>query len=122
MLDGYKVTKYVNWDKIQEKKFTKEEPDDATKETHIGLKRMYGLENLHFFVVKKGINKEYHCKYIRDPNDFDIKDAMPNDDLIFLLTAFSVQQGRVYFEDYGDWCVGLDRLKELYLPIRLAGI
>lgn len=80
---------------------------------------MYGLEYLNFYEDKK---RGYCCKYISDPDDFNYDEAMDNADLMFLLNALSVQQGRIFFEDYGKTCVGIDGLNELYLPMKLAGL
>lgn len=87
-------------------------------ELHIELKRVLGLEHLHFYSTKAG----YCCKYISDPNDFDINDALKDPDLIWFLNVLSYEQGKIWFEDYGQWCVGITGLKELYLPIMLGGL
>ena len=100
-------------------KHTIEQMRLANIQIHIDLKRMYGLEFLDFYKDKDG---KYCCRYISDPDDFNYDEAMDNSELMFLLNAFAVQQGRVFFEDYQRDCVGLDGLNELYLPMKLAGL
>lgn len=107
-------TKYT--DKIE---FTVEQMRQADIQTHVNLKRMYGLEHLDFYEDERG---RYCCRYISDPEDFNYDVAMDNADLMFILSAFSVQQGKIFFKDYQQYCTGLDGLNELYLPMKLAGL
>ena len=98
---------------------TKEELHKAEREEHVGLKRPYGLEHLHFYEGNRG---RYTCCYISDPYDFDIHESLTKTELSFLLQALSVGQGKVYFEDAAQYCVGIDGLNEQYLPMKLAGL
>ena len=86
---------------------------------NISMKKAFGLEYLDFYFTKKGL---FACRYIKDPNDFDYDKSMSNFDMEFLFKALSMQQGKVYFEDYGIFCRGLDGLNELYLPMKLSGL
>lgn len=106
-------------DKMEKHKFTAEQMKKADLDEHIGLKRMYGLEYLDFYEDKRG---RYCCKYISDPNNFNYDKAIDNSELMFLLNALSIQQGKVFFDDYKRHCVGIDGLNELYLPMKLAGL
>lgn len=120
-MDGYTITQKIMDTEI---KYTQEEIDRAEKESHVGLKRAYGLENLYFYEGSTTSRpwRGYCCKYIADPYDFDIKESINSADLMFLLQALSMQQGKVYFADHKQFCVGIDALKTLYLPMKLAGL
>lgn len=119
MTDGYTMRRIQFRDKMEKHKFTAEQMRQADLQAHIGLKRMYGLEYLDFYEDKRG---RYCCKYISDPNVFNYDAAMNNSELTFLLTALSIQQGKVFFEDYQKHCVGIDGLNTLYLPMKLSGL
>lgn len=106
-------------DKMKKHGFTEERILKAERDNHIRMKKMYGLENLHFYRNKKN---SYCCKYIPDPEIFDFDEALDTLNLSFLLKSLSLQQGRVYFEDYQESCVGMDELKRMYLPLKLAGL
>lgn len=89
-----------------------------TKQHHMSIKRSYGVENLHFYFA----SGRYCCRYIPDPEDFDTSMAMENHELTVLLYALSIGQGKVWFEDYNQYCTGMNGIKELYLPMKLGGI
>ena len=99
--------------------FTADDIKAAYRQHHIELKRMYGLENLCIYYNR---HNYIHCKYIADPEDFNYENVVPNDALMFWLTSLTMQQGYIYFDDIGRFCVGLDDLKGHYLPMKLAGI
>ena len=107
------MTKY-----LPEITVTKEELRASYKRMHIRMKEAYGLEHLHFYSKKAG----YCCRYISDPNDVDFNDTLKNEDLMFFLRALSMEQGKIWFDDYGQWCYGITELKELYLPMMLGGL
>lgn len=83
------------------------------------LLKAYGLDNLRFYMTKRG---RYCCKYVSDQNVTISGEKMERAELIFLLNSLSIQQGKVYFEDYDKECVGIDELKTLYLPMMLSGL
>ena len=78
---------------MEKYKFTAEQMRKADLDEHIGLKRMYGLEYLDFYEDKR---ERYYCRYISDPETFDYDAAMDNADLMFLLNALSIQQGKIF--------------------------
>jgi len=106
-------------DKMEKHEFTAEQISRADMQMHKGLKKMHGFEHLDFYEDRRG---RYCCKYISDPDDFNYESALDNVDLMFLLNALSMQQGKVFFDDYKQCCVGLDQLNEFYLPMKLAGL
>jgi hypothetical protein len=90
------------------------------KEKCIHIKRCYGLENLHFYRYNSSAGKGLlHCSFISDPYNFVSEDEL---DLQFILNALIRQQGIVFFDDIGDYCLGMDKLKEKYLVLKLSGI
>ena len=117
---NYKPKRLIEWqDKMKKRGMTVDQMIEADRYQHIKLKQSYGLEHLHFYEDARG---RYCCKYIPDPEVFDYDGALNNIELRFLLNSLSIQQGKVYFEDYGKTCTGIDNLKRLYLPMKLAGL
>lgn len=93
-------------------------PED--KERCIKLKACFGLENLHFYRYNTSSGPgSLHCKYITDPYDFITEDEL---DLKFILNSLSRQQGKVFFDDANETCIGIDQLKTKYLIFKLAGL
>ena len=83
------------------------------------LKKAYGLENLYFYYLRG--KSLFCCMYMVDDNYY-LEDALDPADLDFLLKSLSMQQGKVYFDDVKEVCVGMDELKMQYLQLKLAGI
>jgi hypothetical protein len=83
------------------------------------LKEAYGLEHLWFYYIQGW--QLFGCRFTAS-DDFSLEDALDPTDLDFLLKSLSMQQGKVYFDDVKQVCVGMDELKTHYLPIKLAGI
>jgi hypothetical protein len=91
-----------------------------TKARIIQLKACFGLEYLHFYRYGSAARPgQLHCKYITNPNDFITEDEL---DLQFIMNFLSKQQGKVFFDDVGEECIGMDGLKAKYLIFRLAGL
>ena len=82
------------------------------------LKEAYGLENLDFYYLRG--KSLFCCMYMGA--DYYLEDALDPADLDFLLKSLSMQQGKVYFDDVKEVCVGMNELKMQYLQLKLAGI
>lgn len=76
------------------------------------FKKAYDLVGLCFYLK----NGNYHCKYSSE------KDDISDEDMDFLMKALSAQQARIYFDDVGGYCFGMDGLRSKYLLLRLAGL
>ena len=93
-------------------------PED--KERCVRLKACFDIEHLHFYRYNSSLGPgALHCKYIADPYDFITEDEL---DLKFILNALAAQQAKVFFDEAGEVCVGINELKAKYLIFRLAGI
>ena len=88
----------------------------ADKAHIIKLKECYGFEHLHFYI---GRNKQFHCAYIADPNDFAEEVEL---DVQFILAALSMQMAKIYFDDIKEHCRGAEQLKSSYLVFLLSGL
>lgn len=114
------MTKIIqHLDKMEKHNFTQEQIKRADIQVHVWLKRIYGLEHLDFYEDDRGL---YHCKYISDPNDFNYDRALDNINLDFVLKSLSMQQGKIYFDDIGQTCTGINEVKSHYLVIKLSGL
>ena len=78
----------------------------------LALKSAYELSRLSFYISRN----KYHCRFSTDP------DELPPNELTFLLNALAMGQARVFFDDVGVSCVGIDELKSQYYVFILSGL
>jgi len=76
------------------------------------FKKAYDLGGLCFY-LKSG---KYHCKYSKE------EDEISEADMDFLMKSLAMQQAKIYFDDIGDHCLGMDELRSKYLIFRLSGL
>lgn len=86
------------------------------------LKEAFGLENLDFYYYSP--DQIFSCKYHTKSGSgkFNLGYILNSTDLDFLLKSLNMQQGKVYFKDIDQVCMGMNELKYHYLIMELAGI